>query len=923
MEKGYLFCRLLLWIGLSTMGSTVVSSVTASENRPYRILVVHSYDEDYVAYPDFNRMLAEQLQDKKIRSEIRTFYLDCEQYLEEPEKRRMYDFLDTLASWRPDIILTNEDQATYSSLASGHPLIREVPVIFSGVNFPNWELLAGFKNVTGFWDKPDYLGTVNMIENLLGKTRIRFFYDKTYLGKEVIRELAEQFRQRDPRLHHRLNNYLAISETYPDSLLTDVMLTQDGQNKKRPDSTTFYFLNMRDHIGNRVLWSVNGMIKYSAFVQTKYDYTVMRIGKMAVIPTFTVLNENFGYNRGVLGGHLTTLDIQVAEAAAYLARILQGETVSDLPVKQSAKKYVVDWQELERWAISPDRIPPDYEIIGKPFMVRYRLWIVLISILISLGVIFLFVYLSFLYLREARQKREARENLRKEKEYLSLALEGSNIFAWKYDQKSDSFLFDKEFLEKLNLTAASYTLDQMVFLTHPQDREKTLKHFRLVVEGIQHKTTMQCRCDFNGKGYIWYEFRYVRLSHPANTSYPIVGLILNIQEYKEREKALTEARDLAARAELKQSFLANMSHEIRTPLNAIVGFSNLLTGNELQTEEERKESVGVINQNCNLLLKLIDDILEISRIESGSMSFTLEDCDLKELMEEIYRTHSLLILPPVEFRKQFPDPGRRIHTDKYRLRQVITNFINNASKFTSAGYIALGYETDDQQQQLSIYVEDTGKGIPKNEQQMIFERFYKRDEFVQGTGLGLSICRAIVEKLGGEIRLWSEEGKGSRFTVVFPYGVLKREAGGSPAAEPAYWNEKTHISVENPARPVILVAEDTDSNYMLIYTVLHKSYELIRAKNGREAVEAVRKKRIDLVLMDIKMPDMNGIEALREIRRLQYHLPVIMQTAYAFETDKQLAIAAGCNGFITKPILPAQLSIRIREFLSSFKNEKK
>lgn len=211
-----------------------------------------------------------------------------------------------------------------------------------------------------------------------------------------------------------------------------------------------------------------------------------------------------------------------------------------------------------------------------------------------------------------------------------------------------------------------------------------------------------------------------------------------------------------------------MSHEIRTPLNAIVGFSNLLQEEEDITAEEKELFKDTINKNCNLLLKLINDILELSRIESGRMTFSFETCRLNELIDEVYQTHHLLIPPHIQFIKDMPPLSIDVHVDRFRFTQVITNFINNAVKFTRKGYIKLGYEYKEKEGYVYIYVEDTGIGIAKEALEKVFERFYKQDEFAQGTGLGLAICKTIAERLDGDILITSEEGKGSRFTLKIP-----------------------------------------------------------------------------------------------------------------------------------------------------------
>ena len=235
-----------------------------------------------------------------------------------------------------------------------------------------------------------------------------------------------------------------------------------------------------------------------------------------------------------------------------------------------------------------------------------------------------------------------------------------------------------------------------------------------------------------------------------------------------KEKA-EEARDLAQKAERKESFFANMSHEIRTPLNAIVGFSNLLVSDEELTGDERTLFTKMINQNCEQLLKLVNDVLDLSRMESGKMSFSFENYNLSELMDEVYNTNQMLVPKQLNFLKSVPKQPLFAHIDKMRLRQVLFNFINNATKFTVEGHIRIGYELDQENKEIKLFVEDTGRGIPEEHQKKIFERFYKQVDTDQGTGLGLSICTVIAEKQGGRLMLTSEEGKGSCFSIILPY----------------------------------------------------------------------------------------------------------------------------------------------------------
>ena len=891
-------------------GGTGNAREVSNQGQIYKVLVVHSYAPDYIAYPDLNRMIAKGFSGQGIRADIRTFYLDCEQYEEVDETQRMYDCMDTVSYWKPDLILVNDDQATYSLLACGHPLVQSTPIVFAGVNFPNWELLKGYQEITGLWDKPDYLETIHMVEQLLGKTRIRFFHDNTYLGRQVTREIADQLKKDYPKISYSLYNYLKDPTSYTEHPTIDIFHEDNEPDIDRPDSTSFYFINLRKKDRNGLLWTISGMVKYSAYIQTKYDYSMMRIGRIAVIPVFTVINEGFDYHQGILGGYITTIDLQASESTALASRILRGEKASQIPITQSSKKHVIDWDELKRWNIDRSSLPADYIVVNIPFHVQYNIEIIVLSIFLSLLIVTLIVYLIYLYSRESKRKREAQSNLKREKDFLALVLEGSNIFAWKCDKQNGIVTFDKDFFDKLGISPRSYTYEEIKYHTHPDDYDKVAKIFRQIKNGLQDRANVHCRCDFSGKGYIWYEFRYINIAS-ANS---IVGLILNIEDYKKREAELTEARDLAAKAELKQSFLANMSHEIRTPLNAIVGFSNLLAIHSEQTEEERREFISIINRNCELLLKLIDDILEISRIESNNLNFTLQEINLNQLIDDIYITYQMMMPENVELRKDVPATSACITTDKLRLNQVITNLLNNAIKFTKSGYIELGYKIDEAHGFLHIYVKDSGAGIPAKEQKMIFERFYKHDEFIQGTGLGLSICQGIIQKLGGEIRLESQEGKGSIFTIVLPFTFEFTEQA-PVISSPEKKTEKNPDASSPRKRKTILIAEDNESNYMLLKTILQKQYELVWVKNGRNAVKAIEKQYIDLILMDVKMPEMDGLEALKVIREKYRDLPIVMQTAYAFEADREEAEQAGCSGFITKPVSAPDLLKIVRNLI--------
>ena len=318
-------------------------------------------------------------------------------------------------------------------------------------------------------------------------------------------------------------------------------------------------------------------------------------------------------------------------------------------------------------------------------------------------------------------------------------------------------------------------------------------------------------------------------------------------------------------------------------------------------------------------MQLISDILDLSKIEAGTFNFVYTNVDVNETCAEIIKSMSMKVSKGVELIFEEPLPECYLYTDKNRFTQVISNFINNALKFTQQGCITLGYEQVSHQK-IKFYVRDTGMGIPEEKQKSVFERFVKLNTFVQGTGLGLSICAAIAQLFEANISVESKPGKGSCFSIHIP--IRKDDQisfGEDREIKPLFPTNADHNTENNENQSqetTLLIAEDIESNFLLLKTIIGNRCRILWAKNGKEAIELYRNNSVDLILLDIKMPEMNGIEALKEIRKLSADIPIIMQTAYAFDSDKDIAIEAGCTGFITKPINPVVLKQTISNYIS-------
>lgn len=640
------------------------SSCRMSQKEGKKILLIHSFEEGRGNYAIFNKELITALNKLDIRPEIHAFYLDCERYADKEERDRIYNFIDTIQHINPDIILVNDDQATYSLLASGHPFVKTVPVIFAGVNYPNWNLINKFTNVTGLYDKQDFVKNIEFINTLFGQLKIRIAYDRTALGKisfiEVLRQLRPHKNIEILRPWDKLQyeGFINQHEKEAIQILQDSTrnASMPGTPPKPGDLGQVIFTPFRLLSNASLLANLAGINDRTTYLDVKYDHTSEAMCLLTRYPSFSAHNEPIQYNTSLknryIGGYMTSFETQAKEQAQMAAEILKGKSVNQLPIKESAKEYLLIWESAKTWGLPLKQIPPYVRIIGIPFYERHATamnWLLAIAFI---TVVIIAISLGKMYMREEKYKRKAQEDLIKQNKILEIALE----------------------------------------------KAKESDH-------------------------------------------------------------------------MKSAFLANMSHEIRTPLNAIVGFSNLLNSADRETElekEERTQFLDLINTNSELLLNLINDILDLSRIESGRMSFVFIDQDLTELIKDIYGTYQMMMPAGVELLIETPEKPVSIYTDKHRLMQVITNFLNNAIKFTQRGYIKVGYSYNPEEQLVSIFVEDTGVGIAKEKQAAVFDRFTKLDEFAKGTGLGLSICKVISERFSGTISVSSEKGKGSRFYVTLP-----------------------------------------------------------------------------------------------------------------------------------------------------------
>jgi len=434
-----------------------------------------------------------------------------------------------------------------------------------------------------------------------------------------------------------------------------------------------------------------------------------------------------------------------------------------------------------------------------------------------------------------------------------------------------------------------------------------------ILSSKKEQINIQYNCKLNGKDIWLHDYKFYLKQPDGNSA--IGGISYDITKIKETELDLIKSKEKAEESDrLKTAFLQNMSHEIRTPMNAIIGFSSLMPSN-FDNREKLENFSKIIELRCNDLLDIINDILDISKIESGLSTINFENCNINELFDELglfFQDYKVRINKQnirIFFEPEYEDSFIIIKTDKVKLKQIIINLISNALKFTEKGSITSGYKQEGNK--LKFYISDTGIGIPNDKHDFIFERFsqlkHPSMQNIGGTGLGLPIVKGLVQLLGGNVWLESESNNGS----TFYFTIDKIKADSTNVKNNTLVSKHKKISDRT-----ILIVEDDLYNAEYLKEVVGKiTANIITAVDGMSAVKIVKEQKIDLVLMDIRLPDITGYEAARSILQDQPNIKIIAQTAYASNVEHQKAIEAGCVDYISKPTKQEQLLKMVNKYL--------
>jgi PAS domain S-box-containing protein len=456
-------------------------------------------------------------------------------------------------------------------------------------------------------------------------------------------------------------------------------------------------------------------------------------------------------------------------------------------------------------------------------------------------------------------------------------------------------------------------------LIHPEDHDYQLRREQSLVNNGFFETELRLR--HKAGHYVNLSTRSVTVRSDSGEVLGALTISRDITRLKQVHEDLIKA-NIGAEASnrLKSNFLANISHEIRTPLNSVVGFSNLLLNNNL-TNEVKEEYIEHINHNSEKLLQIIGDIIDLSRLESSQIEITYEEASLSAIVNEIIEEARQIIRrneKPIilNVKNHFEDVGDLIFTDRIWLKRVLNHLMDNAVKFTLEGSVEFSYLLENQN--IVFKIRDTGIGINKENLGRIFEEF--RQEFdghhrpFEGLGIGLTLAKEVIERMGGKIVVESEKGVGSEFSFSIPY----RPAGSPKTKVATVINESIMKPIDWSSRKCLLVDDNKDVLIYLNRVLTDTGVSIITARSGFEAIEIIKATPdIDVVLLDMQMPEMNGIETTREIRKIRKNLPIIAQTAFIFEDDKDIILEAGCDACLIKPIRREHLLTVMSSFVKS------
>ncbi len=932
MERRKFLSALLLFFFCiaSPLFAKATNDAAAGEiASPTRVFFLDSYSRSYEWSRDVQRGLLEGLLAGSKNLELSVEHLDHRRFAGREYTETMVSYLEAkYAGYPHDLVLLSDNPAFDFVMAHRERLFPGVPVAFCGYNNLSPEEITPFQDVTGINEETNLPETVRIIRLL--QPSLRHLVAITSTGNETDRRNAR------------------LVQTLPEILGEEITLQELRDVTREELEKTLASLPRETAV------VITGQLRD----EPRPEVSARRIAEASPFPVYS--QWDFSMGTGVVGGDIIRGYDQGYALAQIALRMLQGESPDDIPlVMETPTTPMFDWKALKRHNIPRKRLPEESLLLNPP-MDMHQIWkmhkrevLLLLSFMGLLGGIIILLLVNI------QRRTRAEESLRKREiqlRHISDSLGTGFLYQMDFGPAgiSRNVLYVSAGIQDVLGVSPEEIYEDPGLLyrcLHPEDRTDFME---------KEFTTLENLAPFDMEARFLLPEGSVKWAHMVSVAYREKnghilrnGLVVDISSFKEiqsdkellenlvreRTAALESSTLEAVRANRAKSvFLANMSHEIRTPLNAILGFATILERDPSLSPKQR-DACRTISRSGMHLLEIINDILSMSKIEAGKLSLHTAPFSLDQLLEDLasifqsqagskglaFRMHRQGTLP------------QRVLGDEAKIRQICVNLLGNAVKFTQTGSIILRvYEEKDEREErlredlqenvhdnpheerslyLVVAVEDTGPGIPQGDLSRIFEAFRQIEEghHAGGTGLGLSISKSLAEFMGGNITVESSPGRGSSFQLRVPLKESPSEEGTLPPTSQLM----AKLRDREPLR--ILIVDDAKENRELLRALLEPlGFLLMEGTNGVEALEMLGSWNPHLVLMDIRMPLMDGCEAIRKIRDDPAHkeLPVIAVTARSFEEDAQAIRLAGATDYLTKPFIPENLFALLEKHLN-------
>lgn len=717
-------------------------------DKPVKALVLHSYSRDYESYREFDETLKSTLLQEYASADVRDVYLGLENPTTPLEDIRN-DARDSLfdRGWMPDVILIEGDRAAVEFFDSNMKALANVPVVLGGIHHPEWDRIRSRRNVVVINDPIDYCANINLAVEMTGKSCVEieldYFHQDSIIRDELTQSIARPPFVDNSDFHVRNFADPSFADMCKDSIIVMTL------------SAALPELNASVPMDKDVAFRHLGMLythswKYPSLV-VKRDVFSRSFVDMSGRPQFTAVKAGFADGSGsFLCGYFASYETVAKDMADVGVRLLNGDDLSSFVGLKHVKNFYMDYEAMKRLGLKYEDYSKHFIIVGAPQEVTMPFLSYLTWVLIT--IVFIVAIMSVMlivYTWNNRTMRHLMASVKRRSDMRHLALSGSDSHTIRSEQG----------------------VKDIIACIHPDyAQEVPLMIQSISVKGV-HKYEIYADVDKDGE-YGWWQLRFVVVNEDGvengkESGKRVDGILINIDKTKKYEEELRKAMQLAEEARQKEDFMTTISHEIRTPLNAVVGFSDVLVSlpQDSFSAEELMQYDKVIKTNNAALSAMIENILMFSRIESGRIQYVKDEFNVSDMFKEIESEWVDLVPDGITFETLAMRKDIYMNNDRMRVKYIIGQLLSNAFKFTKTGNVSMGLHYSLNKDVATLYVSDSGIGVPKDKLEAVYDLFWKDDGFTQGLGLGLTVSRKLAEGMGLKLNFESKEDFGSNVSL--------------------------------------------------------------------------------------------------------------------------------------------------------------